>query len=457
MNVKNSLLTIYVGIILTLILLGIGIGVFNHTMEKRKTQTTEVVEEQESETDIKASLAVRTEDIIKGESEGIIKDGSAEQRENPGTQNPFVVTPKNNIEKPINLDEDEEEADEEDAKEDKSDEDSSDADSDNSAESGSTKKEDEALKSDAGSSKDNTVDSKKTDDAGQNGSNDAGSNASNEQENKETVQSSEEDDDIAMGYQARQGNEPEVLDFVDVYQEQYQVEIDPDVRKHDYILDCFKENGRYIKYEGDKSYRYRLGIDISHHDGEIDFNAVKESGIDFVIIRVGYRGYGAEGILREDKNYRQYIEAAHDAGLDVGVYIFSQAINTDEAREEAELVLNALEDYDIELPVVYDPESILNANARTDYVSAEQFTENAVTFCQIMEDAGYQPMIYCNMLWEAFKLDLYQLSDYPIWYADYEEKPQTPYYFSFWQYSNTGKVPGVDGMVDLDIQLIPAE
>ncbi|WP_051208797.1 glycoside hydrolase family 25 protein [Butyrivibrio sp. WCD3002] len=423
MNVKNSLLTIYVGIILTLILLGIGIGVFNHTMEKRKTQTTEVVEEQEPETDIKASLAVRTEDIIKGESEGIIKDGSAEQRENPGTQNPFVVTPKNNIEKPINLDED----------------------------------EDEALKSDAGSSKDNTVDSKKTDDAGQNGSNDAGSNASNEQENKETVQSSEEDDDIAMGYQARQGNEPEVLNFVDVYQEQYQVEIDPDVRKHDYILDCFKENGRYIKYEGDKSYRYRLGIDISHHDGEIDFNAVKESGIDFVIIRVGYRGYGAEGILREDKNYRQYIEAAHDAGLDVGVYIFSQAINTDEAREEAELVLNALEDYDIELPVVYDPESILNANARTDYVSAEQFTENAVTFCQIMEDAGYQPMIYCNMLWEAFKLDLYQLSDYPIWYADYEEKPQTPYYFSFWQYSNTGKVPGVDGMVDLDIQLIPAE
>ena len=450
MNLKNSFFTIYVGIILVLILLGIGIGVFEHTKAGKKAQDVAAVETEEEEKDIRDSLAVRTEDIIKGESGGIIKDGTAEQREAPQIQNPFVVTPKKDIEKPITLDEDVTEEEDEEAEEDSS---AADEESLNEAENGesdgesdndSNKSDSESDKTDTDKDKDDTLDAETP-----------LQNAQDSSESDESVKP-EKDDDIAMGAQTRADAGPEMLDFVDVYQEHYQVEINPDIRKHDYILDCFKENGRYIKYEGDNRYRYRLGIDISHHDGEIDFNAVKESGIDFVIIRVGYRGYGAEGTLNEDRNYRQYIEAAQDAGLDVGVYIFSQAINTDEAKEEAQLVLDAIEDYDIDLPVVYDPESVLDANARTDYVSGEQFTENTIAFCKMIEDAGYKPMIYCNMLWEAYKLDLSKLMDYPIWYADYEEKPQTPYYFSFWQYSNTGKVPGVSEMVDLDIQLIPA-
>ncbi|WP_051207328.1 glycoside hydrolase family 25 protein [Butyrivibrio sp. AE3006] len=439
MNVKKSLFTIYVGLILVLIILGIGIGVFEHTKAKRKTQDVAEVEVEEQEKDIRDSLAVKTEDIIKGDSQGVIKDGTAEQREAPEIQNPFVVTPKKDIEKPITLDEDVTE--EEEPEEDKTATDEENADA-----AGAGESDGEADKADADASKDDTLNAEAP------VQNDNANEASDGNEGEKPPK----DDDIAMGAQART-DEPEILEFVDAYQEQYQVEINPDIRKHDYILDCFKENGRYIKYEGDKSYRYRLGIDVSHHDGEIDFDAVKESGIDFVIIRVGYRGYGEEGHLREDNNYRQYIEAAQDAGLDVGVYIFSQAINTDEAKEEAQLVLDAIEDYDIDLPVVYDPESVLDANARTDYVSAEQFTENTLAFCKMIEDAGYKPMIYCNMLWEAYKLDLSQLMDYPIWYADYEEKPQTPYYFSYWQYSNTGKVPGISGMVDLDIQLIPAD
>ena len=245
-----------------------------------------------------------------------------------------------------------------------------------------------------------------------------------------------------------------MLVFLDVYKESYQVEVDPLVKKHDYDLSCFVNDGVFTRYIGDDRYTYRLGMDVSHHDGEIDWKAVKEAGIDFVILRIGYRGYGSEGTLNEDKMFRTYIDGAHEAGLDVGCYVFSQAINEDEAREEAQLVLDVIKGYDLELPVVYDPESILYANARTDYVSGEQFTANTLVFCKMIKDAGYQPMIYSNMLWEAFEFDLKQLSDYPIWYADYEPLPQTPYNFEYWQYSNTGNIPGVAGMVDLDIQLI---
>ena len=107
----------------------------------------------------------------------------------------------------------------------------------------------------------------------------------------------------------------------------------------------------------------------------------------------------------------------------------------------------------LDLPVVYDPESILDAEARTDDVSGEQFTKNTVAFTKAIKDAGYEPMVYSNMLWEAFELDLKELPDIPIWYADYEPLPQTPYDFTMWQYSNEGNVKGISGVVDLDIQL----
>lgn len=84
----------------------------------------------------------------------------------------------------------------------------------------------------------------------------------------------------------------------------------------------------------------------------------------------------------------------------------------------------------------------------------EQFTKNTLLFCELISEAGYEPMIYSNMLWEAYQLDLEQLSAYPIWYTDYEPQPQTPYHFEFWQYSNVGRVDGISGNVDLNIQLI---
>lgn len=247
----------------------------------------------------------------------------------------------------------------------------------------------------------------------------------------------------------------EILHFVDVFGEKYEVEINPDVPKHTYQAEGFLRDGQQISYESD-TYTSRAGIDVSHHQGNIDWKKVKDAGYEFAFIRLGYRGY-ATGQLCLDRYFFQNIKDAQACGIDVGVYIFSQAISEEEAIEEANFVIQNLEGYDLQLPVVYDPESILDDEARTDDISGEQFTKNTIAFCQTIQDAGFKPMIYSNMLWEAYELDLAQLTDYPIWYADYEPLPQTPYSFQYWQYSNEGIVDGISGMVDLNIEIIQKE
>ena len=245
--------------------------------------------------------------------------------------------------------------------------------------------------------------------------------------------------------------EPQILDFVDVFGVHYETEILEDVPKYNYDYSLFQRDGEKLSYVGDPAYTSRLGIDVSYHQGNINWTKVADAGVEFAILRVAYRGYGQSGSLQKDKKFDEYIQGAQAAGLDVGVYIFSQAISVEEAEEEANFVLKCLEGYEIELPVVYDPESILDAPARTDDVTGEQFTANTLRFCEVIEQAGYEPMIYSNMLWEAFQFDMSQTCKYPYWYADYEPLPQTPYDFVMWQYLNTGKVPGIAGEVDLDI------
>ena len=250
--------------------------------------------------------------------------------------------------------------------------------------------------------------------------------------------------------------EADILHFVDVYQNPYQVEINPNVEKHDYGDDAFIHNGDFLSYEDDH-YTSRLGVDVSEHQGYVDWQALKEGGFDFAFIRLGYRGYGQEGRICLDREFHRNMQNAQAAGFDVGVYFFAQAVNEEEAQEEADFVLQNLAGYTLQLPVVYDPESILDDEARTDNVSGEQFTKNTEVFCSAVADAGYDPMIYANMLWEAFELDLETLSEYPLWYADYEPTPQTPYHFQFWQYTNKGQVPGISGNTDLNIQMMPKE
>lgn len=243
----------------------------------------------------------------------------------------------------------------------------------------------------------------------------------------------------------------EILKFVDAWGEWHEAEINPKVEKHTYNLDCLNHKEGVISYEGDNRYTIQRGVDVSQHQGVIDWEKVKGAGYDFAFVRMVYRGYGSAGSLNLDKYYYQNIVNAQAAGLSVGVYVFSQAVNEEEALEEAQLVIDNLQSLTLELPVVFDPELIRGEAARTDDVSGEQFTKNAIAFCEKIKEAGYEPMIYSNMVWEASLFDLEQLADYPIWYADYETIPQTPYKFSFWQYSESGQVDGIQGPVDLDI------
>ena len=195
----------------------------------------------------------------------------------------------------------------------------------------------------------------------------------------------------------------------------------------------------------------RLGIDVSEYQPEVDWQQVKDYGVDFVIVRLGYRGYGEAGKLVEDSMFRSHVEGALAAGLDVGVYFFSQAVNQAEAEEEAQFVLERIRDYDIKGPVVYDTEEIKNDTARTDNLDGKAFTDHCITFCDAVKAAGYETMIYANMKWMAFTLDLTRLTDYEKWYADYEPLPQCPYEISMWQYTETGQVPGINGNVDMNL------
>lgn len=280
------------------------------------------------------------------------------------------------------------------------------------------------------------------------------SNTNSEDDIEATDNTETEEVEYDENDEADREDEPWILHFVDAFGEEYEASINPNVPMHDYDMSAFIHDGDKLYYSGDSRYESRLGIDVSYHNGSIDWNKVKADGYDFVIIRAAYRGYGKSGSLNKDKKFDDYIKGAHDAGLEVGVYIFSQAINEDEALEEAQFVLNCIEGYDLELPVVYDPESILDDVARTDDVSGEQFTANTLVFCKAIEEAGYDAMVYSNMKWEAYQFDMSLTSMYPYWYADYEELPQTPYAFCMWQYTNTGHVSGVSGEVDIDIQLL---
>lgn len=272
-------------------------------------------------------------------------------------------------------------------------------------------------------------------------------------------------DDLGLNYTSTiaKSNETYDMDFVDVFGEHYTASINKALPMHTYSDDDFKKtDGKY--YYEDDTYTSKLGIDVSKYQGKVDFNAVKDEGYEFAFLRLGYRGYGKDGTLALDTMFETNFVAAIDAGLDVGVYFFSQAVTEEEAEEEARFVLDELstveseygKKYTISLPIVYDPESILDREARTDNVSSKQFTLNTHKFIDTIEDNGKDAMLYCNMLWQVFNLDTDDIFDgsIKIWYADYEPYPQTPYMFEIWQYSNEAVVPGISGSADVDIWIL---
>ena len=250
--------------------------------------------------------------------------------------------------------------------------------------------------------------------------------------------------------------EAEKFSFRDAGGGEHEFFLDESASYHAYDCSKFSREGEDKLLYDDEGFVVRHGLDVSRHEGEVDWNEVKKSGFDFVILRVGYRGYQS-GILKVDENFHENVKNAIEAGFDVGVYVYSQAINEEEALEEAELVLNEIKDYEITLPIVYDPESVGWDTARTDDVQPSVFNNNTIVFCEKIREAGYEPMIYANHIWEAFILDMGRLRDYKFWYADYENSPQLPYDFEFWQYTSTMKVNGINKECDADIWIRPRE
>lgn len=209
-----------------------------------------------------------------------------------------------------------------------------------------------------------------------------------------------------------------------------------------------EENG-WITYE--KNGRKALtGIDVSVYQGDIDWEAVAQSGVEFAIIRLGYRGY-SQGAIQLDRNFEQNMRGALEAGLDVGVYFFSQATTVLEAEEEADFVLENLRGYPITFPVVFDWEFVTADQARTHEMEGEALNDCALAFCELVATAGYTPMVYFNQDIGYFYYQLDELDQYPFWLAEYDSKPDFFYDFEIWQYTHTGTVPGIQGSVDLNL------
>ena len=217
-----------------------------------------------------------------------------------------------------------------------------------------------------------------------------------------------------------------------------------------YDADAFglDEKGR-VTYEKDGR-RARAGIDVSTHQKEIDWPTVAADGVDFAILRLGHRGY-TEGGLFLDEAFERNLQGALDAGLEVGVYFFSQAVTPEEAEEEADYVLDVLDGQDLAFPVAFDWEPITGDEARTDGLDGEAMTRCAAAFCKRIEDAGYRPAVYFNQTQGYLRYDLRELTDYELWLAEYGAVPDFYYHFDLWQYSHTGRVDGVQGDVDLDL------
>ncbi len=193
-----------------------------------------------------------------------------------------------------------------------------------------------------------------------------------------------------------------------------------------------------------------LGIDVSYYQGDIDWAAVRASGIEFAIIRLGYRSYD-EGLLFADEKAVQNLAGAKAAGLKIGAYFFSQAITEAEALEEAAFALELLAGYTPELPVVFDWEVPDIDTPRTADVDSDTLMACTKAFCKSVEDAGLRPMIYFNRDQEKHLYKLKELTQYPWWLAMYSEEMTFPYRVDIWQYSQEGQVPGIEGYVDLDL------
>ena len=213
-------------------------------------------------------------------------------------------------------------------------------------------------------------------------------------------------------------------------------------------------DGVRVRYLG-AEYATRWGVDVSNHQGTIDWAALKRQGIDFAYLRLGLRGYGEKGSLYPDRSFDSYYSGARAAGIEVGVYFFSQAATVQEAAQEALYALQLLDGRDLDLPVYYDWEPVQQEDSRTLHNNEFLLTSQARTFCALIEQGGYEAGVYMNRQQGYYRYDLSRLSDYALWVADYNAYPDFYYRFDMWQYSANGQVDGFDIQVDQNLLFLP--
>lgn len=223
-------------------------------------------------------------------------------------------------------------------------------------------------------------------------------------------------------------------------------------------------NGDRLSYLSNGAVASRIGVDVSDHQGWIDWNAVAADGIDFAMVRLGNRGY-TEGALAADAYFDYNLDGAQAAGLDAGVYFFSQATTPDEAREEARFVLDQLAGRRLQMPVVFDHEPVADVAGRANAVAGSDLTACMEAFCNAIEAAGYDTMVYGNRsdmarfspldgTAQAATALADAIGGRPVWFAEYGvSTPTAPFDFAIWQYTNNGNVTGIDTAVDLNILL----
>lgn len=210
------------------------------------------------------------------------------------------------------------------------------------------------------------------------------------------------------------------------------------------------------KYEGEAKWvtngevSSKKGIDVSKFQGKIDWQKVANDGVDFAYIRLGYRGYGSGKIVTDD-TYEYNIENCNAAGLDTGVYFFTEAISEKEAIEEADYVLENIRDYQVDLPIVIDVEESANTDSRTKDLTAEERTDIVIAFCNRIKEAGHEVMIYGNLKSMLLMMDMEKLEGYDKWFAYYKYPLRFPYKMRMWQYTSNGEVDGIKSSVDMNI------
>lgn len=231
------------------------------------------------------------------------------------------------------------------------------------------------------------------------------------------------------------------------------VQINPYWDKNTYDFTNLVSNNGKLKYYSDGKKISYLGVDISRYQKDVDFSSLKADGIEYVMIRLGARGYKT-GALQLDEYFAANLQGAKDAGLDIGIYFYSQAVSVVEAQEEADLVIANLKDQKITYPVAFDMEFVENDTSRVETLSKDERTAISIAFLSKIQAAGYIPMLYGNTEWLMKRVDLSKMTDYCVWLSEEADIPKYPYTYEMWQYTKQGTVNGIEGFADLNISFV---